>query len=44
MDSRLYWVWLAQALRPGEAATEPLLERFGDAAGAYAATAEELRA
>ena len=44
MDSRLYWVWLSQALRPGEAAIEPLLERFGDAAGVYAATAEELRA
>ncbi len=43
MDSRLYWIWLAQALGAGNAVAGPLLERFSDAAAVYAATSEALR-
>ena len=43
MDSRVYWIWLAQALTPGNAAIEPLLAAFGDAAAVYAADEAALR-
>ena len=43
MDSRLYWIWLAQALGAGSPSTGPLLEQFDTAAAIYAATPEQLR-
>ncbi len=43
MDSRLYWIWLAQTLGAGEAMMGELIVHFGDAAAIYAASEEELR-
>lgn len=37
MDSRVYWIWLQQALPLGFKGIGPLLDTFGDAAGVYAA-------
>lgn len=43
MDSRLYWIWLQQALPLGWKNTESLLDTFGDAAGVFAADEKALR-
>ncbi len=43
MDSRLYWIWLAQVLGAGEASMGELIARFGDAEGIYFATEQALR-
>ncbi len=37
MDSRVYWIWLAQALGPGNRAMERLLNTFGVASAIYRA-------
>ena len=37
MDSRLYWIWLQQAVPLGWSSMSDLLDTFGDAAGVYAA-------
>lgn len=42
MDSRVYWIWLAQALGPGSHAMEPLLNTFGVARAMYEADAAAL--
>ena len=44
MDSRLYWIWLAQALGPGNASTGDLLDAFDTAVAIYAATEKDLQA
>lgn len=44
MDSRVYWIWLAQALQPGCRAAGPLLEHFACAADIHAASEAQLRA
>lgn len=43
MDSRIYWIWLAQALGRGEQAMGDLLDTFGSAAVVYTATDKALR-
>ncbi len=43
MDSRIYWIWLAQVLGPGEAWMGELLDTFGNAAVIYTATEKALR-
>lgn len=43
MDSRLYWIWLQQALPYGSAAVCDLLDTFGHARKIYEATSEELK-
>ncbi len=43
MDSRVYWIWLAQALGPGSRAMEPLLGTFGVATAVYKADATALQ-
>lgn len=43
MDSRLYWIWLAQNLGPGDPAMGGLLDAFGTAAAIYAATEKDLQ-
>lgn len=43
MDSRIYWIWLAQALGAGELAMGDLLDTFGSAAVIYTATDNSLR-
>ena len=43
MDSRLYWIWLQQALPAGSHAVGELLDTFGHARAVYEATAEQLR-
>ena len=43
MDSRVYWIWLAQALQPGCRAAGPLLEHFACAADIHAASEAQLR-
>lgn len=43
MDSRVYWIWLAQALQPGSRAAGPLLEHFACAADIHAASEAQLR-
>ena len=43
MDSRIYWIWLAQALGQGEQAMGDLLDTFGSAAVIYTATDKALR-
>ena len=43
MDSRLYWIWLAQALGPGDPVMGDLLDAFNTAAAVYAATEKELQ-
>ncbi len=42
VDSRIYWIWLAQVLGAGEVFMGDLLAQFGDAAVIYAATEETL--
>ncbi len=42
MDSRLYWIWLQQALPYGSPAMGDLLDRFGHARGIYDATPAQL--
>ncbi len=42
MDSRIYWIWLAQAVPAGDERMNALLDAFGSAAGVYAATEKEL--
>ena len=42
MDSRLYWIWLQQALPAGSRAVGDLLDAFGHARAVYEATAEQL--
>ena len=37
MDSRLYWIWLQQAMPLGSPVLGEVLETFGDAAGVFAA-------
>ncbi len=44
MDSRVFWIWLAQALGPGNRATGTLLAHFPDAAAIYDAKPEALAA
>ena len=44
MDSRIYWIWLAQALGPGSTAVGDLLDAFGHAAAVYDASSAQLRA
>lgn len=44
MDSRLYWIWLQQALPYGSKAVGDLLDTFGHARTVYEATAEALAA
>lgn len=43
MDSRIYWIWLAQTLGQGEQAMGDLLDTFGSAAAVYTATDKALR-
>ncbi len=43
MDSRIYWIWLAQALGAGESAMGDLLDTFGSAAVIYTTTDKVLR-
>lgn len=43
MDSRVYWIWLAQALGPGNRAMELLVNTFGVAAAIYRADAAALQ-
>lgn len=43
MDSRLYWIWLQQALPAGSRAVEDLLDAFGHARVVYEATEIQLR-
>ena len=43
MDSRLYWIWLQQALPAGSRAVEDLLDSFGHARLVYEATPEQLK-
>ena len=43
MDSRLYWIWLQQALPAGSRAVEDLLDAFGHARMVYEATPEQLK-
>ena len=43
MDSRIYWIWLAQALGAGESAMGDLLDTFGSAAVIYTTTDKALR-
>lgn len=43
MDSRLYWIWLQQALPAGSHAVEDLLDAFGHARVVYEATEEQLK-
>lgn len=43
MDSRLYWIWLQQALPAGSRAVEDLLDAFGHARSVYEATPEQLK-
>ncbi len=43
MDSRLYWIWLQQALPYGSAAVGELLDAFGHARTLYEATPKELK-
>ena len=42
MDSRLYWIWLQQALPLGSGAINDLLDAFGHARTVYEATPAEL--
>ncbi len=42
MDSRLYWIWLAQALGVGNESMGELIARFGDAAAIYTTPEAEL--
>ncbi len=42
MDSRLYWIWLQQALPYGSKAVGDLLDAFGHARPIYEATPQEL--
>lgn len=44
MDSRVYWIWLRQALPLGYKETGRLLDTFGDAVGVYAADQAALTA
>ena len=44
MDSRIYWIWLQQALPLGCTAMADLLDSFDDAAGVYAADEAALTA
>lgn len=44
MDSRVFWIWLAQALGPGNRATGALLTHFLHAAAIYEAEPEALAA
>lgn len=43
MDSRLYWIWLQQALPAGSRAVEDLLDAFGHARVVYEATETQLK-
>lgn len=43
MDSRLYWIWLQQALPAGSRAVSELLDAFGHARTVYHATSDEYR-
>lgn len=43
MDSRLYWIWLQQALPAGSRAVEELLDAFGHARVVYEATPEQFK-
>lgn len=43
MDSRLYWIWLAQALGPGHRAMGSLLAQYATAADVYRADSAALR-
>lgn len=43
MDSRLYWIWLQQALPAGSRAVGELLDAFGHAHTIYEATLDALR-
>ncbi len=43
MDSRIYWIWLAQALGQGAQAMGDLLDTFGSAAVIYTTTDKALR-
>ncbi len=37
VDSRLYWIWLQQAMPLGAVSIEPLMDHFGSAAAVYGA-------
>lgn len=43
MDSRLYWIWLQQALPAGSTAVGDLLDAFGHARTIYEATPDRLK-
>lgn len=43
MDSRLYWIWLAQALGPGHRSMSDLLAQYATAADVYRADPAALR-
>lgn len=43
MDSRLYWIWLQQALPAGSTAVGDLLDVFGHARTVYEATPKQLK-
>ncbi|MBE6779196.1 MAG: DNA-protecting protein DprA [Ruminococcaceae bacterium] len=43
MDSRAYWIWLAQLLGPGNRAIQPLVAAFGVASAVYEAEASALK-
>ena len=44
MDSRVYWIWLAQALGPGSRASGALLDFFGTAQAVFDASPADLKA
>lgn len=41
MDTRLYWIWMQQALTPGSTKADGLLRRFGSAQAVYEAGRQE---
>ena len=43
MDSRVYWIWLAQTLGPGCLAMETLVNTFGEASAVYRADTSDLQ-
>ena len=43
MDSRLYWIWLQQALPAGSRAVSDLLDAFGHARTVYHATSDDYK-
>lgn len=44
MDSRVYWIWMQQAVPPGSPSADELLRAFGSARAVYGAGTDELSA